>query len=251
MKTKLYVCVSALLGLLVGLLTYDLYSRSTTVSKATIINTAPTRSAQDVAAGDTAIGNPAPNSLHKQRNSEATPLVLGLRGGADYALVKVAYQHPELKLTPEVAADLQEIFSDHFKIFASFEAKIAQVSRRTDGATVISIPAFPTQGKQLLDNLLADVSSYYDSNPPSGVVDAIAEIYKSYANSAGQNPVTLTVAVTSSGVPSYAVTKSIVIIDPATGEVKGTGQTTNNVRQDDLQNSPYAGLSQYFPKPNI
>lgn len=176
-------------------------------------------------------------------------VIHGVGAGADYALVKVAYKHPELKLRPEEAADLQEIFSANYLRFSKFQAKMAQASIQTDGSTLIQIPAFPTQAQQLIDSFMADVRSYYNGNVPAGIADVLLETYSGYTNSAGTIPISLKITVSKDPNYSYDVTRRTVSLDPKTGQVSAVGESQDQITKDLMLLSPYSELSPLFPKP--
>lgn len=99
-----------------------------------------------------------------------------------------------------------------------------------------------------MDGLRNDINSYYHGNVPQGVAEAIVEVYRGYTNSAGQVPVNLTVKISSDPNYLYDFNRQTVFVDPGTGKVTGTGQTSNVLTQEQALYSPYIELSKYFPK---
>lgn len=254
MKKTLYIiCIAALLGLFVGLA----YNLNTQTPKAAEKPSAPVlaKKMESPPVGSIAMP-PSPATGNAAVAKEQGRMILssglvihGVGVGADYALVSIAYHHPELKLKPEEAADLQEIFSSNYLRFAKFQAKISYASIQPDGSTLIQIPAFPTQAQQLVDDFMADVRSYYNGNVPAGVADAILKTYSGYTNSAGTTPISLKVTVSKDPNYSYDVIRTTVSLDPKTRRVRSVGESRDQITKDLMLISPYSELSSLFPKP--
>ena len=253
MKKVLYIGLGALLGLFLA----ETYNRIAGTAK---VVAKPL--ARDMALNTPVVAPPAASVTkvtptgfvtgtghEPQPMQDVIPVVMGSRGAAaDYALVKIAYKHPELKLSPQMAAELQDIFSSHYMLFAGLQAKLARATEQDDGSTLIQIPAFPAQGKQLADSLMADLNSYFKGDVPPGLAEALLQEYRGFTNSAGLIPVNLTVRVSTDPNYSYGLTRQTVFVDPTTGHVSGTGSSSEVLTKEQVLNSPYSELSKFFPK---
>lgn len=179
----------------------------------------------------------------------ARGVVTGSLLGTKGALAKLAISRPELKLDQQSIEALQKIFSRHYREFARFEAEMATAKENQDGSVTIQIPAFPNEAATLLEEFLADVSTYYRGATPASVREALKEMYAGYTNELGTAGLDLTVRISED--PNYAYDLSRKVVFMERGRVIAIGETTDVLTKERLGASPYAEISRYFPKASI
>ena len=253
---KLCITSLALIGLLAGLVGYQLFNKkapevSKHATNRAALQAAVTRVEKSMPAG---IAGKTPEPAATVNDGKPAPslkLIYGLKRGAitDVAMLAILHRHPELKITATEAGDLQELYSAYYMQFARLQAELAHVTTAADGTTVIAIPEFAKLGSPMVKNLTADMIAYYNGNPPAGVTDAVIESFRNSTNSAGEIPMNFEVKASDEPGFVYEMTQRSFYIDPQTKRVTGTGWTTYKLQPSELAYSPYAELGQYFPKP--
>jgi hypothetical protein len=250
-KSRLSIYVLAAIFLLVGLFFVSNFrqkkSLSATVSSTQQVSILKHNSALSGVTQSEQMEIEKVASSLKQYSGDGPMRVHGIVGPFYKNRVKlILARHPEIKVTPEEAEKMQEIYTRNSLRVKKFQAALADI-QQTGDVSLVRIPSFPNDGLKLLTQFQQELSSEIGNSEPLAALEIyLRETFASDNNSVGQNPFNLEIKPASpEKYWAYDVKREVIIIDPKTSTVTGIGTSYDQL--NNIKDSSYDVQAEFFP----